>query len=238
MDLTMPLVLTADDSAAIQRVVQVSLTPCAIDVISADSFPAALEKTTTQQVDLIIADADLSGMTAVPELQRLTADGKIPLILLLSSYSKIDKSSLTELGFQQVLQKPFDSRELLQLVAFNLQLNPDERHSGDWQPFPTTAASESTPKATPEETARPTEATTKPPLPTLTTAAKHNEGASKQPTATTMSEANEVDHNFAALVKKAVFEYCQNNFPRIARETVLAELRRLQNEKSDSVINN
>ena len=227
MDLTMPLVLTADDSAAIQRVVQVSLTPCAIDVISADSFPAALEKTTTQQVDLIIADADLSGMTAVPELQRLTADGKIPLILLLSSYSKIDKSSLTELGFQQVLQKPFDSRELLQLVAFNLQLNPDERHSGDWQPFPTTAASESTPKAT-----------TKPPLPTLTTAAKHNERASKQPTATTMSEANEVDHNFAALVKKAVFEYCQNNFPRIARETVLAELRRLQNEKSDPVINN
>lgn len=205
----MPLVLTADDSAAIQRVVQVSLTPCAIDVISADNLAAALDKTATQQIDLIIADAELNGVTALPELLRLTADGKIPLILLLSSYSNIDKSTLTELGFQQVLQKPFDSRELLQLVAFNLQLDLDEGHSAGWQPFPA---------ATPVED-EPPPATTKP----AASAAEHDDG---------------VDHNFAALVKQAVFEYCQNNFPRIAREMVLAELRRLQNEKSDSVASN
>ena len=204
----MPLVLTADDSAAIQRVVQVSLTPYAIDVISADNFPAALDKTATQQVDLIIADAELNGTTALPDLQRLTADGKIPIILLLSSYSKIDKSTLTDLGFQQVLQKPFDSRELLQLVAFNLQLDLEEGRSAGWQPFPTDV-----PSAEP-----PAGATAVPPPPQTT--AEHDEG---------------IDHNFAALVKQAVFEYCQNNFPRIAREMVLAELRRLQNEKSDSI---
>ena len=214
----MPLVLTADDSAAIQRVVQVSLTPCAIDVISADNFPAALDKTATQQVDLIIADAELNGVTALPDLQRLTADGKIPLILLLSSYSKIDKSTLTELGFQQVLQKPFDSRELLQLVAFNLQLDLDEGRSAGWQPFPATTTVEAAPP--------PAGATRipSPPVPkAAASAAEHDDG---------------VDHNFAALVKKAVFEYCQNNFPRIAREMVLAEIRRLQNEKSDSVASN
>ena len=214
----MPLVLTADDSAAIQRVVQVSLTPCAIDVISADNFPAALDKTATQQVDLIIADAELNGVTTLPDLQRLTADGKIPLILLLSSYSKIDKSTLTELGFQQVLQKPFDSRELLQLVAFNLQLDLDEGRSAGWQPFPA---------ATPVEAAPPPAGATSTPSPPVLKAAEsgaeHDDG---------------VDHNFAALVKKAVFEYCQNNFPRIAREMVLAEIRRLQNEKSDSVTSN
>ena len=205
----MPLVLTADDSAAIQRVVQVSLTPCAIDVISADSLPAALDKTAAQQIDLIIADAELNGVTTLPELLRLTSDGKIPLILLLSSYSKIDKSTLTELGFQQVLQKPFDSRELLQLVAFNLQLDLDEGRSAGWQPFPA---------ATPVEAAPP------PAVPqAAASAVEHDDG---------------VDHNFAALVKQAVFEYCQNNFPRIAKEMVLAELRRLQNEKSDSVAGN
>ena len=153
----MPLVLTADDSAAIQRVVQVSLTPCAVDVISADNFPAALEKIATQQVDLIIADAELKGMTALPELQRLTAEGKIPLILLLSSYSTIDKSTLSDLGFQQVLQKPFDSKELLQLVAFNLQLDLDEERSAGWQPFPAATPEQSTPE--------PAGATSKPPLP-------------------------------------------------------------------------
>lgn len=230
----MPLVLTADDSAAIQRVVQVSLTPCAIDVISADNFPAALEKTATQQVDLIIADAELNGMTALPELQRLTADGKIPLILLLSSYSKIDKSTLTELGFQQVLQKPFDSRELLQLVAFNLQMDIDEGRSTGWQPFPV---------ATAEERVAPLAGATStppPPVPPKAAAAtaRHDGGASKRPEGSTMSEADDTDHNFAALVKKAVFEYCQNNFPRIAREMVLAEIRRLQSEKSDSAASN
>ena len=213
----MPLVLTADDSAAIQRVVQVSLTPCAIDVISADNFPAALEKTATQQVDLIIADAELNGMTALPELQRLTADGKTPMILLLSSYSKVDKSSLNELGFQQVLQKPFDSRELLQLVAFNLQLDIDEGRSAGWQPFPTPTA---------ETTPSPAATTNLPPPPV------------PKPAASAAARDDGVDHNFATLVKKAVFEYCQNNFPRIARELVLAEIRRLQNEKSDSATNN
>ena len=214
----MPLVLTADDSAAIQRVVQVSLTPCAIDVTSADNFPAALEKIATQQVDLIIADAELKGMTALPELQRLTAEGKIPLILLLSSYSKIDKSTLSELGFQQVLQKPFDSKELLQLVAFNLQLDLDEERSAGWQPFPAAMPEPSTPE--------PAGATSKPPPPEPKDTPTAQDG-----------DAQGVDQNFATLVRQAVFEYCQNNFPRIARELVLAEIRRLQSEKSDSSLN-
>lgn len=203
----MPLILTADDSAAIQRVVQVSLTPCAIDVISADNLSAALEKTATQKVDLIIADAELNGVAELPDLQRLTADGKIPLILLLSSYSSIDKKALAELGFQQVLQKPFDSKELLQLVAFNLQLELDEARNSSWQPFPTAAT----------ENASPPKPAAKPSSPAV-------------------ADGEGVDHNFATLVKEAVFEYCQNNFPRIARETVLNEIRRLQDEKSDPVV--
>ena len=205
----MPQVLTADDSAAIQRVVQVSLTPYAIDVISADNFAAACDKIATQQIDLIIADAELTGIESLPDLQRLTAEGKIPLILLLSSYSKISESTITELGFQQILRKPFEGKELLQLVAFNLQLDLDAR-STDWQPFP------ATPPAAEDSAA---------PLP-------------QRAAASAVKTDDGIDHNFATLVKKAVFEYCQNNFPRIARELVLEEIRRLQNEKSNSVTNN
>ena len=201
----MPVVLTADDSAAIQRVVQVSLSPYAIDIVNADSFPAALDKAGTQPVDLIIAAAELGGTETLADLHRLTNEGKIPIIVLLSSYSKIDKKTLAELGFQQVLQKPFDSQELLQLVAFNLQLHLDEERNGNWQPFPT--------------------ATTPPPED------KQQAGASAS-----VSNNDGVDHNFALLVKQAVFEYCQNNFSRIAREMVLEEIRRLQNEKSDPVV--
>lgn len=204
----MPQVLTADDSAAIQRVVQVSLTPYAIDVISADNFSAACEKIATQQIDLIIADAELTGVESLPDLQCLTAEGKIPLILLLSSYSKIAKSTLVDLGFQQVLPKPFESKELLQLVAFNLQLDLEAR-STDWQPFPTT----------------PPAAETDPPLP-------------QRAAASAVNTNDGIDDNFATLVRKAVFEYCQNHFPRIARELVLEEIRRLQNEKSNSVTSN
>ena len=202
----MPQVLTADDSAAIQRVVQVSLTPYAIDVISADNFSAACEKIATQQIDLVIADAELTGIESLPDLQRLTAEGKIPLILLLSSYSKIDESTLTELGFQQILHKPFESKELLQLVAFNLQLDIEAR-STDWQPFPATPPADETTASLPQRAA-----------------------------ASAVNKDDSIDHNFATLVRKAVFEYCQNHFPSIARELVLEEIRRLQNEKSNSVV--
>ena len=214
----MPLVLTADDSAAIQRVVQVSLTPCAIDVISADSFPAALDKTATQQVDLIIADAELNGVTALPDLQRLTAAGKIPLILLLSSYSKIDKSTLTELDFNKFCKSLLIAASCCSwlLLTCSSILTKDAVQAGSRSPRQRLLSQH---------------------LRLLGQRAHPHRLCRKRPRVL-RNTMDGVDHNFAALVKKAVFEYCQNNFPRIAREMVLAEIRRLQNEKSDSVTSN
>ena len=200
-----PAILIADDSAAIQRVVHVSLAPFALDIVRADNFPAAIEQVNERAIDLVIAAADLAATPSPSDLQKLTVANKVPLILLLSSYGQIDKETLQDLGFQQFLQKPFDHRDLRRMVAKNLQLEVNEP-----QTFPLAD------KDVPEIEGGEEKCTTvkPPPIP--------------------IDFTGEQDEAFSALVKKAVFEYCQNNFPRIAREAVLAEIRRLQDEKKAS----
>ena len=202
----MPAILIADDSAAIQRVVQVSLAPFALDVVSADNFPAALDQIKARAIDLVIVAADLAATPSPSDLHKLTAANKVPLILLMSSYGQTDKKTLQELGFQQFLQKPFDHRELRRMVAQNLQLEPLEPKTFPLEDKDIADMEGGDEKCTTVEIPAP-------------------------PVPAPSESTEERDEAFTALVKKAVFEYCQNNFPQIAREAVLDEIRRLQGEK-------
>ena len=191
----MTTILIADDSVAVQRAVQVSFANTVVDVNSADNFQNAVGKTGT--VELVIVDVDIAGLPSLGDLHKLTRNGAIPILLMISSYSKINRSALQDLGFENFLAKPFDHKTLQQVVASLLQIELKE------------------------------EVTTPPPFPAEIDAAEDNNqhDDSSPPLVSGMEE------NLALLVKKAVFEYCQNNFADIARETVLNELRKLQEEK-------
>lgn len=187
----MTTILIADDSLAVQRAVQVSFANTAIDVISADNFQSAVDKSET--ANLVIADVDIAGLPDFSDLHRLTRNGALPMLLMTSSYSKIERPALQELGFRDFLPKPFDHQTLQRIVASLLQIElPDETTTA--RPFPAEPVEDKVPD---------------------------NDS----------SPIGDLEENLALLVKKAVFEYCQNNFADIARETVLTELRKLQEEK-------
>lgn len=190
----MTTILIADDSVAVQRAVQVSFANTVVDVNSADNFQNAVGKTET--VDLVIVDVDIAGLPSLGDLHKLTRNGAIPILLMISSYSKINRSALQDLGFENFLAKPFDHQTLQQVVASLLQIELKE------------------------------EVTTPPPFPAETDTVEDNDPNNDSPPI-----LSGMEENLALLVKKAVFEYCQNNFADIARETVLNELRKLQEEK-------
>ena len=188
----MTTILIADDSVAVQRAVQVSFASTDLDVVSADNFQSAIAKTET--VDLVIVDVDIAGLPALGDLCKLTRNGAVPILLMISSYSKIKRPALQELGFRNFLAKPFDHRALQQIVASLLQIELKE------------------------------EIASSPPFPAEDDPIEDNDLNNSPP-------ISGMEENLALLVKKAVFEYCQNNFADIARETVLNELRKLQEEK-------
>ena len=194
----MTTILIADDSVAVQRAVQVSFASTDLDVVSADNFQSAIAKTET--VDLVIVDVDIAGLPALGDLGKLTRNGAVPILLMISSYSKIKRPALQELGFSNFLAKPFDHRALQQVVASLLQIELKE------------------------------EIASSPPFPAADDPIEDNDLNSDSPPISGLEE------NLALLVKKAVFEYCQNNFADIARETVLNELRKLQEEKISSAL--
>ena len=187
----MTTILIADDSVAVQRAVQVSFANTAVDVVSADNFQSAVDKTTT--VDLVIVDVDVAGLPSLGDLHKLTRNGAVPILLMISSYSKIKRPVLQDLGFDNFLAKPFDHQTLQQTVASLLQIELKDEIT--------------TPPAFPAETV------------------EDNDSNDDSP------PTNGMEENLALLVKQAVFDYCQNNFTDIARETVLNELRKLQEEK-------
>ena len=191
----MTTILIADDSVAVQRAVRVSFANTVVDIVSADNFQSAVDKTGT--VDLVIVDVDIAGLSSLGDLHRLTRNGSIPILLMISSYSKINRSALQDLGFQNFLAKPFDHRTLQQVVASLLQIELKDE-------IPTTP----------------------PPFPAETDTIEERDLNNDSPPL-----VSGMEENLALLVKKAVFEYCQNNFADIARETVLNELRKLQEEK-------
>ena len=196
-------ILIADSSEAIQRVVQLSFAPHGIDVVFASNYPEALKK--SREVDLIIADIQLPAAPNQQELSKLGAN--IPLILLCSSYLKVDKVNLQEQGFQEFLDKPFEHQQLLQCVSRVLQYDFSDKI------LPTLERSTASESSEPSEPSKalPDNPSVASPLP------------------------DAISDNFTTIVRQTVLEYCQQHFTKIAKDTVLQEIRRLQKEKTNQL---
>ena len=198
-------ILIADNSEAIQRVVQLSFAPYGIDVIFASNYPEALKK--SSEADLIIADVQLPATPNTQELSKLGAN--MPLILLCSSYLKIDKVNLQEQGFQEFLDKPFEHQQLLQCVSRVLQYDFSDKLLPELAP----------PSSSPSS-----------PADSFVQSEPSPESQAPNPVTPDV-----LGDNFATIVRQTVLDYCQQHFAKIARETVLQEIRRLQKEKTSQL---
>lgn len=202
-------ILIADNSEAIQRVVQLSFAPYGIDVIFASNYPEALKK--SSEADLIIADVQLPATPNTQELSKLGAN--MPLILLCSSYLKIDKVNLQEQGFQEFLDKPFEHQQLLQCVSRVLQYDFSDKLLPELSPSPSSSSSSSAAADSLDQQSEP--------------------NLELQAPSSVIPDA--LGDNFATIVRQTVLDYCQQHFAKIAKETVLQEIRRLQKEKTSQL---
>ena len=113
--------LLADESATIQKVVNLSFADEGIEVTVAASGDSALEKIAENLPDLILADVNMPGLSGYEICELIKQDEKtkhIPVILLVGSFESFDEEKARSVGADDYMTKPFKSiRQLVTKVS-------------------------------------------------------------------------------------------------------------------------
>lgn len=113
----MKKVLIIDDDKIIRLLLAKLLNTEGFDVIFADDGATGLEKILSGEVDIILMDYNLGEMTALDLLNLMKKNNISKPVVLVSAFDKKDIEKTTKLfGVNEIVQKPFTNKELVETV--------------------------------------------------------------------------------------------------------------------------
>jgi DNA-binding response OmpR family regulator len=111
--------LVVEDSATDMQIIINCLQQGGINVLTADSGEAALEKLNNHKPDVIVLDVvlpGLSGFEVCRDLKAAANTRKIPIVICSTKNGEMDKFWGMKQGADAYLSKPVDQDELLRTV--------------------------------------------------------------------------------------------------------------------------
>ena len=115
-------ILIVEDDPAILLGLEDYLLAQSFDVIKADDGKTGYNLALTEKPDLILLDINLPSLDGIQVCRMLREHGfQNPIIMLTSRGEKIDKVVGLEVGADDYVTKPFDTRELLARIRTNLR---------------------------------------------------------------------------------------------------------------------
>ncbi len=123
-----PLVLVVDDDESIRKLVRLALQQ-RFDVIEAGDALEAIELVGTREIEVVIIDVMMPGMTGIEALPKLKekARGPLPVLLLTALDDQHHRNQGLEAGADDYLAKPIDRRELMLRVQNFVRLQRQEK---------------------------------------------------------------------------------------------------------------
>ncbi len=141
-----PTVLIVDDEDALVRGLRLTFEREGFRVLAAGDGPAAVRLARTERPDLIILDLMLPGIGGLEVCRRLRGDTdpsarSVPIIILTARDDDVDKIVGLEVGADDYVTKPFNSRELVARTRAALRRRDLDRlgATGGTDPVPGTA---------------------------------------------------------------------------------------------------
>ncbi|MEM1081463.1 MAG: sigma-54 dependent transcriptional regulator, partial [Pseudomonadota bacterium] len=118
-------VLLVDDDASLLRLISLRLASGGFAVDAVESAEIALGRLATQRPDVVVTDLRMTGMDGMALFRQIRemCPG-LPVIILTAHGSISEAVTATEQGVFAFLTKPFDSRELLEVVQSAAGMNP------------------------------------------------------------------------------------------------------------------
>lgn len=121
--------LLADDSATIQRVVELTFASEDIDVVTVGDGTKAIEAIERGEPDIVLVDVSMPGRDGYEVASFLRGDparDRIPVVLLTGAFEPLDESRCDAIGRHEVLVKPFEPRQVVGKVRELLDLPPKD----------------------------------------------------------------------------------------------------------------
>jgi len=113
-------VLVVEDEPDLRNLLDRSLEQAGYKVFVAEDGIEALEKATTETLDLVLLDLMLPHVDGIEVCRRLKRDertARLPVIMLTARQEPVDRIVGLELGADDYITKPFNLRELLLRVS-------------------------------------------------------------------------------------------------------------------------
>jgi len=109
-------ILIVDDDSNIADLISLYLIKECYDTKIVNDGEAALEAFTTYEPSLVLLDLMLPGMDGYQVCREIRSRSQVPVIMLSAKGETFDKVLGLELGADDYIEKPFDSRELVARV--------------------------------------------------------------------------------------------------------------------------
>src|SRR5919205_1109577 len=106
-------VLLVDDDAALLEVMSIVLSSEGYRVITAADGAEALREVGRDGLDLVVLDIMLSRISWFEVLKKIREKSDVPVVMLTAKSQSVDKVVGLELGADDYITKPFDTKELL-----------------------------------------------------------------------------------------------------------------------------
>ena len=114
-------ILVVDDDQDFQWVTTALFSQNGYQVFSASNGEEALKFVDSRRPDVIILDLNMPGMDGWETFQALRVKTDAPVLILTGSWPKANTSQALQIGVNDLLTKPFQSKELLSRVEILLQ---------------------------------------------------------------------------------------------------------------------
>ncbi|MDF2512517.1 MAG: ykoG [Herbinix sp.] len=113
-------ILIVEDEAKIARFLELELKHEGYEVIVAGDGRTGLEKALREDVDLVVLDIMLPGLSGIEVCRRIRLESKLPIIMLTAKDDVTDKVAGLDMGADDYMTKPFAIEELLARIRVAL----------------------------------------------------------------------------------------------------------------------
>ena len=123
-------ILLVDDEDSVQKLLSYPLERDGYRVLAAKDGEEALERFSSEPVDLVVLDLMLPKLDGLEVCKRLRAQSAVPIIMLTARDDELDKVLGLELGADDYITKPFSIREFRSRVRALLRPRVAARAAG------------------------------------------------------------------------------------------------------------
>ena len=121
----MTSVLIVEDEESLAEPLAFLLKKEGFEVALAGDGPTALEIFASEQIDIVLLDLMLPGMSGTEVCRQLRQTSSVPVIMVTARESEIDKVVGLELGADDYVTKPYFARELIARIRAVLRRGGD-----------------------------------------------------------------------------------------------------------------